>query len=195
MRSIARQQARGGAESTEKVGGYFGALLNSPPLGYHLSMIGRYVRSAGDRPGSFTHADREWVDQVLSHDWDTYVVMEHHLPDALAVGVRLDAIIALRDGREQDLTPQERQLTEYIRMVRDGCVTNEAWTAMAERMGQRGAVEYTIFIMFLNLTMRLIEAFTGDEPGASPESVDEMLREFKAGTRAIPTLREAVRAG
>jgi hypothetical protein len=192
---IGREQARGQNESDEKVGGYFGALMNSPVLGYHLSMIGRYVRAVGDRSGSFSHADREWVDQVLSKDWDSYVVLHHHLPDALAVGVRMEAIMALREGREDDLTADERLLTDYIRMVRDGSVTNEAWQRMAQRMTQRGAVEYTIFIMFLNLTIRLIEAFTGDESGASAEEVDEMLREFQAGTRSLPTPQEAVREG
>jgi hypothetical protein len=192
---LGRERARGQSESEEKVGGYFGALLNSPPLGYHLSMIGRYVRAVGDTPGSFSHAEREWVDQVLSKDWDSYVVLHHHLPDGLAVGVRLDAVIALRDGREEDLTADERQLTDFIRMVRDGKVTNDAWDGMVTRMGQRGAVEYTIFIMFLNMTIRLIEAFTGDESGASAEEVDVMIREFKSGERTIPTLAEALRAG
>jgi hypothetical protein len=192
---LGREQARGQAESADKVGGYFGALMNSPQLGYYLSMIGRYTRAVGDRPGSYTHADREWVDQVLSKDWDSYVVLHHHLPDALGVGVRLDGIIALREGREEDLTDGERQLTEYVRMVRDGKVTNEAWEGMVERMTQRGAVEYTVFIMFLVLTIRLIEGFTGDESGASPEEVERMLAEFKSGERAVPTLEEAVRAG
>ena len=192
---VGREQARAQNESEEKVGGYFGALLNSPPLGYHLSMIGRYVRAVGDHPGSYSHADREWVDQVLSTDWDSYVVLHHHLPDALAVGVRLEGIIALREGREDDLTEDERLLTRYIRMVRDGTVADDVWQQIVQRMTQRGAVEYTIFIMFLNLTIRLIEAFTGEESGASAAEVDTMLREFQAGIRAVPTAEQAVRAG
>jgi hypothetical protein len=192
---IGRERARGQAASQEKIGGYFGALLNSPPLGYHLSMMGRYCRAAGDSPDTFSHADREWVDQVLSKDWDSYAVMRHHLPDALAVGVRLGAIVALREGREEDLTSDERQLTEFIRMVRDGRVTDEAWQAMVTRMTQRGAVEYTIFIMFLNLTIRLIEAFTGDESAATPEEIDQMISEYQSGAREVGTVQAALRAG
>lgn len=192
---IGRERARGQAASADKVGGYFGALLNSPPLGYHLSMMGRYCRAAGDNPGTYSHADREWVDQVLSKDWGSTTVLTHHVPDALAVGVRLDAIVALRAGREDELTPDERQLTEFIRMVRDGAVTDDAWEAMASRMTQRGAVEYAIFIMFLATTIRLIETFTGTEHNATAQEIDEMLAEYRSGARQIGDAQAALRAG
>src|SRR3954453_23730877 len=72
------------------VGEYWGALLNSPPMAAALNELGRLVRAAGDRSDSFSHYDREFVDQVLWADWKTNVVQEFHLPDALAFGVRLE---------------------------------------------------------------------------------------------------------
>jgi hypothetical protein len=183
---VERERNRGGLTPDGKVPGYFGALLNSPGMGFHISSLGRLVRQAGDYPDTYSHADREWVDQVLSKDWGSNTVLGGHIPDALARGVRLDAIIALREGREQDLTDDEQFLTEYVRQVRDGRVTDESYQRMTDRIGRRGAAEYTIFIMFLVLTIRLIEALTGST-GPSDAEVDQILKEYKDGTRAIPS--------
>jgi hypothetical protein len=79
--------------------------------------------------------------------------------------------------------------------VRDGRLTDAAWQAMVTRMTQRGAVEYTIFIMFLNLTIRLIEAFTGDESAATPAEIQQMIADYQSGARDVGTLQAALRAG
>jgi hypothetical protein len=183
---VQRQRNRGRLDADGRVPGYFGALMNSPAMAQHLSDFGRTVRSAADRPGTFSLADREWVDMVLSSDWKSNTVLEAHIPDALVRGVRLDAIIALREGREHDLTDDERLLATYIRRVRDGAVDDELWERMQARLGPRGVTDYTIFIMFLVMTIRLIEALTGDK-GLSDDEVDRMLREYKDGTRPLPT--------
>ena len=117
-----------------------------------------------------------------------------HLHDAVAVGVRVEAIEALRAGREEELTDDERELTEYIRQVRDGRVTDESFAAMERRLGRRGVVEYTGFIMFLVLTIRLIEAFTG-ATGPTDEQIDEWIREYKEGTRQAPDAKQSLRIG
>jgi alkylhydroperoxidase family enzyme len=168
------------------VPGYYGALLNAPAIGFHINAIGRLVREAGDHDDSYTHADREWVDMVLCHDWKTNVVMTGHLEDAIVRGVRPEAIKALRDGREEDLTDDERQLTDYIRMVRDGRVTDEAFDALQARMGDRGATEYTAFIGYLMMTMRLISALTGDD-GPTDDVIDGRLQAFLDGSAPLPT--------
>jgi hypothetical protein len=163
---------------------YHAALLNSPPFGAALNQLGRLARTAGERPDTYTHAQREFVDQVLSADWGTNVVQSLHIPDALAVGVRLEAIEALRSGDETRLTDDERQLAAYIRAVVGGTVTDEMYEAMEERLGRRGAVEYTIFVGFLGMTIRLFQAFGMPDP--SDAEIDAMLAELGAGTRALP---------
>src|SRR5690242_16328816 len=75
---------------------YFGVLLNSPPIAAAQTNTGSVVKSRGNYPGTYSHADRELVDQVLSYDWDYYGVLGVHTPDAVAVGVRLEAIEAIR---------------------------------------------------------------------------------------------------
>lgn len=163
---------------------YHSALLNSPPFGAALNQLGRLARTAGERPDTYTHAQREFVDQVLSADWGTNVVQSLHIPDALAVGVRLEAIEALRSGDETRLTDDERQLAAYIRAVVGGTVTDEMYEAMEERLGRRGAVEYTIFVGFLAMTIRLFQAFGMPDP--SDAEIDAMLAELRAGARELP---------
>jgi hypothetical protein len=170
-----------------KVTPYHGALLNSPQFGAALNHIGRLSRTAGERDDTFSHADREFVDQVLSADFGTNAVLGIHIPDALAVGVRLEAVEALRSRDESALTDDERQLADYIRAVVSGSVTDEQFAALEERMGRRGAVEYTIFIGFLQMTIRLWDAFGA--PGPSDEEVDAMIAEYRAGTRELPDYR------
>jgi len=174
--------------NTLKFGGtlppYHAALLNSPPFGAALNELGRLARRAGERAGSFSHAEREFVDQVLSLDWGTNVVQRLHLPDALAVGVRPEAIAALRGRREQELTADERELAGYIRAVANGTVTDAAYAAIEQRLGRRGAVEYTIFIAFLMMTIRLFQAFGLPDP--SDEEIDALLHELRTGARELP---------
>jgi hypothetical protein len=163
---------------------YFGALLNSPPLAAGLMDLGRTVRQRGLHPDSYTHAQREWVDQVLCADWDTNVVQLTHIPDGLAVGLRLEAIEALRAGREEELNDEERLLTDHIRRVAAGTVTDESYALIEAHMGQRAALEYTIFIGFLVMTIRLHQALGVPDP--SREEIDAMLAEFRSGARTLP---------
>jgi hypothetical protein len=163
---------------------YHAALLTSPPFGAALNQLGRLARTAGERPGTYSHADREFVDQVLSADWGTNVVQRLHVPDALAVGVRAEAIEALRSGHEERLTPDEQLLAGYIRAVVNGTVTDDAYEAIERRLGPRGAVEYTVFIGFLSMTIRLFQAFGMPDPDDA--EIAQLLSELQAGARELP---------
>jgi hypothetical protein len=179
--------------SASKFGGlppYHGAILTSPPFGAALNRLGRVARTAGDREGTYSHADREFVDQVLSADWKTNVVLGIHIPDAIAVGVRLEAIEALRSGDEERLNDDEQFLAAYIREVVTGNVTDDSYAALEERLGSRGAVEYTIFIAFLQMTIRLFQALGMPEP--TDEEVDAMIDELRSGARAVPDARARI---
>jgi hypothetical protein len=169
---------------------YNQVLLNSPPFGAALAELGRLARTAGEREGTYSHADRELVDQVLSADWGTNVVLGLHIPDALSAGVRLQAIRALRTGHEDDLSEDEHLLARYVRAVVGGTMTDELYGAMVERLGPRGTVEYTIFIAFLQLTIRLWQAFGMDDP--SDEDIARLIDELEGGTRAIPDFRDRI---
>jgi hypothetical protein len=170
--------------ATGQVQPYMGAMLNSPLIMNLISELGVVLRTRGERDDSYSHADREWVDMVLGEELHAWGVYYGHMWDAVAQGVRPEAIKALREGRDEDLSREELQLTRYIRQVVRGTVTSEAYLAIEERFGRRGAVEFTAFIGFLLMTLRLIQAF-----GAQPrpqQHVDELIEMMIQGTVEIP---------
>ena len=164
------------------VGEYFGALLTSPPMCAIATRMGTFVRTAGERSNTYTHAQREFVDQVLSADWRTNVVQQLHIPDAVGAGVRLEAIKALRYGHEEELNDEERLLTSYIRKVVGGTVDDEIWDRMVELMGVRGVVEYTGFILWLQWIIRMMQTLNTSNP--SEEEIDRVIRELEGGGTA-----------
>lgn len=165
-----------------EMGDYWGALLNSPRLCAIAARLGNFVRTAGEREGSYQHWEREFVDQVLSADWRTNVVQELHIPDGVAAGVRLEAVEALRSGREEELTDDERLLARYIRQVVSGTVDDETFATMRERLGTRGLVEYTGFILWLQWIMRMMQALGVQDP--SDEEIDALIARMREG--ALP---------
>jgi hypothetical protein len=169
-------------------GEYYGALLNSPPMCATLVRLGTLVRTAGERSGTYSHADREFVDQVLSAEFNTTVVQAFHIPDAIAAGVRIEAIEALRTGDEAALTADEHLLATYIRQVVHGTVDDATWDRMHERLGTRGLTEYTVFITFLQLIIRLMQALEVSAP--SQAEIDEMIAGLKADASRIPDLQD-----
>jgi hypothetical protein len=168
-------------------GPYFGALLTSPPFAAAIAEMGRVVRTRGESPGGYSHADRELADQVIQWQWRWHGVQRTHLPDALAVGVRREAIEALRDGRDDLLSEHERLIATYVRQVISGTVTDESFAAVTEELGHRAAVEYTMFVAFLLMTLRLHQAF--DVPVLTAEEVDQMLADYRDGRRSLPEAR------
>jgi len=177
----------------DKFGGftpYHGAIVNSPPFGAALNRLGRLARTAGDRDDTYSHADREFVDQVLSADWGTNVLQRIHLPDAVATGIRPEAIDAIRNHHEEDLTEDEHFLASYIRQVVGGEVTDESFGRMVDRLGRRGAVEYTIFIAFLQMTLRLWQAFGMEDPDDA--EMDAMLEGYLDGSQTAPDFRDRI---
>lgn len=171
---------------------YYGQLLHSPILSACLSTMGKVLRASGDRGDSFTHADREWVDQVLALELNTELVQASHLPDAISAGVRIEAIEALRAGRHSDLTPEEAQLVGFIEKTVRGTMDAPTWNALEGRMGERGVVEYAVFTLYLQLTMRLIQCLSPTHP-PTREDIDAMLADFKHGKRELPNYRDRIK--
>lgn len=170
------------------MGEYFGALLNSPRLCAICAMMGTFVRTAGEYPDSYSHADREFVDQVLSVDWKTNVVQALHVPDAVAAGVRLEAIEALRSGHEEDLNEDEQLLARFIRQTVSGSVDDDTFRAMHKRLGSRGIVDYAGFILWLQWIIRMMQVIQVDDP--SEEEIDALVRGLRDGSVPVPDFRQ-----
>ena len=163
---------------------YFRALLNAPPLAEVIVRFGRLMRE-GQVRGTYTDAERELVDMVLATDLGYNGILDVHVPDAIAVGVRPEAIDAVRKAHEHDLTDEERQIVEYSRQVISGTVTDEAYAALRERLGRRGAVEFTVFVGFLLMTVRLWQALGVPDP--TDEEIDELFEGLVDGTIKVPS--------
>jgi hypothetical protein len=180
-----RMQAMASSDvNLEGSAAYFNALLNSPEMAAGIANMGMLVRTRGVGENSYTHADRELADMVLTHDYGYKAVLEIHIPDALAVGVRLDAIDALLHGRDEELTDDEQQLVTYIRQAVNGTVTDESYAAMEQRMGDRGALDYTAFVLFLSFTIRMWQAL--GVPDVKDDYIDQMIEDFRTGAREVP---------
>jgi hypothetical protein len=176
---VMSRQARLWAGAHTSSNEYFGALLNSPPLAAALVDLGRAARE-GEKRGYYSDAERELVDMVFSVDFGYNAILHLHIPDAIACGVRLEAIDALRAGREEALTGSERQIVEYCRAVVAGGVTDALFAALVERLGERGALEFTVFCGFLMCTFRLWMALGVTDP--SDAEVDALLQGYRDGT-------------
>ena len=69
-----------------------------------------------------------------------------------------------------------------------GTVDDETSLAIETLMGsERGLVEYTAFILWLNWIMRMMQALkTGD---ATDQEVDQLIRDLESGARQLPDYR------
>lgn len=172
-------------------GAYTRWALHSPVLASLFSEFGRTMRLVGDGQGSFSHMEREFVDQVLSWDLGCDLFQEMHLQDAVAVGVRIEAIEAIRAGRDEDLTDEERLLTDFVRGVAHGRMTDALWQRMEGRLGVRGTIEYAMFCAFLVSLIRIYQAF--DMPGFGDAEVRDMIARMKDGSLATADWRKNIR--
>jgi hypothetical protein len=185
---VMARQARLWAGAHTSSNEYFGALLNSPPLAAGLVELGRKARE-GQLRGSYSDAERELVDVVFSVDFGFNAILYLHIPDAIACGVRVEAIDALRSGDESALDASEAQIAEYCRAVASGTVTDELFARLADRLGPRGALEFTVFCGFLLMTFRLWMALGVTDP--SDEDVEALLQGYRDGSaeRVDPSAR------
>jgi hypothetical protein len=181
---VKKYQPNAGHDDQINLGPWMGTLAYWPQMAWNRAEISTYVRTAGERKNSYSHRDREFVDQVMMPYLKTYIVMSTHIPDALAVGIDIETIDALRHGRDEKLSPQDRDLAAYIRHVIDGEVTDPEWDRMEKRFGKRPLVELTIFITVLWMTMRQMQAFGQHDP--TDAEIDAFIGEFKSGARKAP---------
>jgi hypothetical protein len=173
---------------------YFAALLNSPLIADGISELGVVHRTRGSYSDSYDQADREWIDMVLCDEVRCNWVLYVHAPDAVASGVRPEAIDAVVDGREWELAADEKEKADYIPSFVRGTVTQPQYARLEVSFGVRGMVEWTAFCGHLLMTMRLIQALgLPDIPHADLEElVDALVErrvELPAGARVPATTR------
>ena len=177
--AAARLSKRVGGDITSPiVDGYFGSLLHAPLLGERFSELGIFFRQAGVR-GSFDDRRREFVDMVLAPVMGCAPVFFEHLGPAVEAGVRPEAVRALLDNDRDALTDSERVEVDYIWLVAEGQVDDASFAVIEAELSASGAVEYTAFIAFLIMTIRLFQALGVPDP--APEVISGLLADYAAG--------------
>ncbi len=173
---IVRLHEQYGDFSSDHVPGFWGALLNSTPIARVFSEASQFWRTS-EASGALPNRVREWVDMVVGQELHSNGIYLGHMGDAVAAGVRPAAIKALREGRDDLLTPEELELANYIRLVIKRSVTDAAFESIEQRLGLRGAVEFTTFVGWLIMVAHIIPAFVGAEPtdGQVDAAVDRYL--------------------
>jgi hypothetical protein len=168
----------------DRIQPYFAAMLNSPLVAAGMSDLGAVYRTRGEYPDGMSHADREWVDMVVCDEVECLWVLYVHAPDAVASGMRPEAILALIRGREQELADSEKRKADFIRAVVRGTMTEELYRSVEDEVGVRAAVELTAFTGHLLKTMRLMQAW--GIPDITRPQLDEFVEAIREGRVALP---------
>lgn len=172
---------------------YFQALLHSPLIAAGMSDLGVVYRTRGEFADGMSHADREWIDMVMSEELRCNWVLYVHAPDAVAQGIRVEAILALLRGQEEQLTADEKLKADFIRAVARGTMTRELYKATEEKVGGvRACVEFAAFAGHLLKTLRLNQAF--GVPDVTREQLIEFVQAIADGKVELPDAKARVPA-
>lgn len=164
---------------------YFQALLHSPLIAGGMSDLGVVYRTRGEYADGMSHADREWIDMVMSEELRCNWVLYVHAPDAVAQGIRVEAILALLHGEEEKLTADEKLKADFIRAVARGTMTRELYKATEAKVGGvRACVEFAAFAGHLLKTLRLNQAF--GVPDVTRAQLIEFVQAIAAGNVELP---------
>jgi len=160
---------------------YWEGFTHAPDLFCALWAIGRAVQKHQGAPGGYKLVDHEMIDMVLGFDSGYLAYHGGHTANAISAGVRYEALEAMADGREEDLTDDERQQIEFIRAVRDLKMTDDIWNRMVDRLGLRGAIEFAYFVCYLRFHQQMMWVF--GMAAISLEDWRELLAQYKSGER------------
>jgi hypothetical protein len=189
--AVSRQYPDATPGDEPDLGLYHGTLLNSPAFARLFELGGETVRMRGEDPDSYSQRDRALVDHVLSAELETNAVLGHFITEGLSLGIDIPTQRAVREGRDEDLSADDRFLAEYARATVRGELSDEQWERMVGRIGPKGALEYTSFINYLLMTIRNIQATCGRAGEPSDEEIERLLSDYETGARAAPAPRPA----
>lgn len=161
------------------------ALMQTPRLAELWARLDSYFQ-AGESRGSYTSRERELVDhalvQPLREQLGRTIVSAIHVADAVGAGMSPLDIRAIHEGRLDDISPDDRQLVEYVQAVARSHVNAELFDALVDRMGLRTAVEYTMYAAFTVGRLRIVYALLGIQDIVPDSSrAEELLQKFIDG--------------
>jgi alkylhydroperoxidase family enzyme len=133
-----------GEPKTEPHAGY-ALLAQSPRLALGIARLGDYV--VRDMPWSQRRDLRELAVQALNLHYKCDFSFHAHLTYAQVSGISLEQQAAIPYWRTSHLFDDEQRLViEYSFAVATGDVPGELFARVAEKYGERGAVEFTAVV-------------------------------------------------
>jgi hypothetical protein len=139
---------------------YYGALLHNPELADHVSSIGTVIRASAEAGGDsgLNLEVVETADLVVAVALQWNRAFFSHVAAAIDAGVRPEAVRAIWSRNLGSLTEEERDLYHFILRVLNGEMDDVSFAGIEGRLGERGAIELTVFIGFLVLNFRAMQA-------------------------------------
>jgi hypothetical protein len=166
----------------------FQGLLQSPRLARLWAQFGDFYQTS-DARGSFTNRDRDVgllsllpllinarTGQIpLSAIWVTW---------AVSTGVAPKDIEAILEGRVNDISPEDRQIFEFVRATATGGLTKALFDGLVARWNVKTAIEFISFVTWRIGLLRTVQAHWGiqDLPSDNSEGY-KVLQEYLDGKR------------
>jgi hypothetical protein len=152
--------------------------------------------------GVLLREEHEWVDQVIGWDFydpvsDFHPVLGIHLPLAIRLGFRWEALDALFRGRPDDLEADERDVVTFIRSIISGTVDDASLRRAIARAGERGVVEQATAALVLCVghvyarhALGLAARETHRSFPTSREAIRSLLDDLRSERVALPSIDE-----
>ena len=103
---------------------------------------------------------------------------------AVGTGVAPKDIEAILEGRVDDISPEDRQLFEFVRETATGGLTKEMFDGLVARWSVKTAIEFISFVTWRIGLLRTVQAHWGIQDLLSDNSEGyKVLREYIEGKR------------
>jgi alkylhydroperoxidase family enzyme len=147
---------------------YYRMLLNSPLLADQIALPGAWAQAF-----SPSLANLELM--TVAAGAPCRFLLIGHVPDAIASGVRPEAVKAILEGDDDALHGEERLLVRCARQVANRALSDDEFKELEKLLGRRTALEYIFLACFISGHILLYSALGIPEP--SPEAIDDLLRQ------------------
>lgn len=159
-------QIAGGKRGRVGPRGPFALLLHSPGLASCVERVGVYLRYESPLP---THI-KETAILVVSRHWFCDVEWRGHSGHALAAGVPQEVVDAIGDGKEPQLSGDERAAYDFVRAVLkvDGMsrIPDPVFTAAYDAFGEAGLMDLAGLAGYYSLLAKVMNTFELRPEGA-----------------------------
>jgi len=143
----------------------FQGLVQSPKVAELWAHFGDFYQTSEDR-GSFNNRERDvallsLVPTLVCSRTGKFPLSPIWVTWAVATGVTPQTIVAILEERLDELTPEDRQLFEFVRATASGGLTSEDFDALVSRWDVKTAIEFISFVTWRIAILRTVQAHWG----------------------------------